>query len=254
MALSPSGRFSKNDYFRQAEEIAAVLSAQVHAPKRRILEVGCGRGFNLHYLAQAFPQDTFIGVDVSDRNLFAAKKQLQGLSNVSFAADDFHELASIEPNSIDVLFAVESLCHASNWDKAFKAMSRVVVPGGLLIVFDGFRDNSTDYSEELRSTLRYAEQAMAVQSFKSVEYVVSVAKVNGFRVENAEDRSGEVMPNLIRLSDLAKGFFKIGPLSKMVMALVPHGLVANAIAGLLMAVTVKCGAHRYMKLSLRKST
>jgi len=254
MALSPSGRFSKNDYFRQAEEIAAVLSTQVHKSKMRVLEVGCGRGFNLHYLAQAFPQVAFMGVDVSDRNLVAAKKQLQWLPNVTFAADDFHELAAIETASIDVVFAVESLCHASNLDNAFKAMSRVILPGGLLIVFDGFRGDSSDTSEELRSTLRYAEQAMAVPSFTSVGDFVSVAEANGFCLESAVDRSGEIMPNLIRLSDLAKGFFKIGPLSKVVMALVPHGLVSNAIAGLLMAVTVKCGAHRYMKLSLRKNT
>lgn len=252
MALSPSGRFSSNDYFRQAEEIGAAINNQAHGSKMRVLEVGCGRGFNLQYLAQAFPQVAFVGVDVSERNLQTAKKQLQGLSNVSLSTDDFHELASIGTDSIDIIFAVESLCHANDLCKVFKAMSRVIVPGGQLIVFDGFRGNSTVYSKDLISSLRYAEQAMAVPSFKNVEDFASEAKMNGFCLENSMDRSSEAMPNLIRLSDFAKGFFKIGPLSKVIMALVPHGLVANAIAGLLMAVTVQCGAHRYMKLSLRK--
>jgi hypothetical protein len=60
------------------------------------------------------------------------------------------------------------------------------------------------------------------------------------------------MPNLIRLSDLAKAFFKIGPLSRAILAVLPRGMVANAIAGLLLAISVQSGVHRYLKLSLRK--
>lgn len=252
LALSPSGKFSKNDYFLQAEEIAVVLSAQGRKPKLRVVEIGCGRAFNLQYLAERFPQDSFIGVDVSERNLRAAKKQLNGLSNINLIAEDFHKLSSIETASVDMLFAVESLCHASNIDEALDAILRVLVPGGRLIVFDGFRNVATVYPEQLRTALRYSEQAMAVPSFKSLEDFVSAAKSRGFCLEYTEDRSDEVMPNLIRLSDFAKGFFKVGPLAKVVMAVVPHGLVANSIAGLLLAVTVKSGAHRYMKLALRR--
>lgn len=252
MALSPSGKFSKNDYFRQAEEIAVILSTEGRKPKLRVVEIGCGRAFNLRYLAERFPQDSFIGLDVSERNLRAANKRLNGLSNINLIAEDFHKLSGIETASVDVLFAVESLCHANNIGEALESIMRVLVPGGRFIVFDGFRNVTTVYPEQLRTAIRYTEQAMAVPSFKSLEDFVSAAKSRGFCLEYTEDRSDEVMPNLIRLSDLAKGFFKIGPLSKVVMTMVPHGLVANAIAGLLLAVTVKSGAHRYMKLALRR--
>lgn len=60
------------------------------------------------------------------------------------------------------------------------------------------------------------------------------------------------MPNLIRLSDLAKAFFKLEILSKLIMKVMPRGLVTNAIAGLLMAITVQEGVHQYLKLTLSK--
>ena len=69
MALSPAGKFSKNDYFRQAEEVADALGGLSSEGKLTTLEVGCGRGFNTRYLAEAFDQVDFLGVDISEKNL-----------------------------------------------------------------------------------------------------------------------------------------------------------------------------------------
>lgn len=252
MALSPSGHFYKNDYFRQAEEVGDLLSKGV-SHEARILEVGCGRGFNLHYLAETFPRYKFVGVDLSDRNLVAARKDLDDLCNVSLVANDFHSLDSIATDSVSLAFAVESLCHAVDLPLAFRAISRVLKRGGRLVVFDAFRDASKELSADTLLAASYAEHAMAVPSFKRVTEFVAAAEAAGFRLEYVQDRSGHIMPNLIRLSDFAKGFFKIGPLSHVLMMLLPRALVENAIAGLLMAVTVKTGAHRYFKVCLRKA-
>ncbi len=254
MALSPSGTFSKNDYFRQAEEVAVAIADVDSNTGVRILEIGCGRGFNLQYLAQSFSQHSFVGIDVSNKNLMTAEKQLKYVNNICLHKDDFHFLNKIEDSTIDVAFAVESFCHASDLRLALSSVSRVLKPGGRLIVFDGFRSEPDAYKENLLTALKYAEQAMAVPRFFSVDEFVSKSKEAGLVCENVQDRSAEIMPNLIRLSDLAKGFFKIDLLSRVIMALTPRGLVTNAIAGLLMAVTVQSGAHRYVKLSLQKES
>jgi arsenite methyltransferase len=246
MALSPSGLFSKNDYFRQAEEIASYL---VDVPERRVIvEIGCGKAFNIRYLAERFPKLTFKGLDISERNLIAAKRQLEGLSNTSLALDDFHSLSSTESGSVDLLFAVESLCHAQDLDSALQSVARVLKPNSKFVVFDGYRADSFDASEQIRTAVGYAERAMAVPRFRALSEFISSAQKQGLILEKSDDRSEQIMPNLVRLSDLAKAFFKIGPLSRLLLATLPRGLVANSIAGLLMAVTVKSGAHRYMRL------
>jgi ubiquinone/menaquinone biosynthesis C-methylase UbiE len=252
MALSRGERVTKNDYFGQAEEIGTLINSMAKSPGLRILEVGCGRAFNIHYLAVRFPEHAFIGVDIAERNLDAARKQLLGLSNTTLTRDDFHRLSSIDTGSVDIVFAVESLCHAVSLEQALKSVSRVLKQGGQLVVFDGFRSNSTQESAQLHCAVKYAEQAMAVSRFRTPAVFISSAVSQGLALQLSQDRSEEIMPNLIRLSDFAKAFFKIGPLAKIIMALLPRGLVANAIAGLLMAVTVKSGAHRYMKLVFKK--
>lgn len=252
MALSSDGEFKKSDYFRQADEVGEILERIESANTKSVVEVGCGRGFNIRYLAQRFPDANFVGVDISDRNIRAAEKDLRGLANVSICRDDFQSLSEIPDGSVDVVFAVETLCHATDMEKALEAITRKLKINGKLIVFDGFRNDVDETIEDVRKAVTYAEKAMAVPRFWNAPEFIRLGNNAGLVVEDFDDRSAEIMPNLVRLSDLAKGFFKIGPVSRMLMSIIPRGLVANSVAGLLMAVTVQTGAHRYIRISFRK--
>lgn len=251
MALSEGGEFSKNDYFRQAEEVEQVL-LQSTSKVVRVLEVGCGRGFNIAYLASRFPHIEFVGVDINQDNIRSAHRMLAALSNASVHVGDFHKLGQFEDSFFDLILAVETLCHSNEMDKALASVGRVLSAGGKLIVYDGFRNADAAKTDLVERALSYTERAMAVPEFRTVDNFVSDARGARLVLDQQENRSSEIMPNLIRLSDLAKAFFKIKPVSKIVLTTLPRGLVTNAVAGLLMAVTVQMGAHQYFKLVFRK--
>jgi arsenite methyltransferase len=252
MALSRDGAFSKNDYFRQVEEVSELVADCASHKVRSVLEIGCGRGFNIYFLAQKFKDKSFVGVDISERNLRSARTQISDLRNVSLYLSDFHSLLDVEDRSTDIVFAVESLCHAMDMEQALKAIARVLVKGGKFVVFDGFRRNFVEHPEIVQKAVIYSEKAMAVPMFREVDGIVVAAEKFGLCCVQMEDRSNEIMPNLMRLSDLAKMFFKIDPLSHVIKTILPRGLVLNSVAGLLMAVTVQKGAHRYYKITFLK--
>jgi arsenite methyltransferase len=252
MAMSKTETFSKNDYFRQAEEVGELLASSHTTKELQVVEVGCGRGYNICYLAEEFKDIKFVGIDYSSRNINSAKTKLLGLSNARAEKGDFHSLDSLKDSSSRLVFAVETLCHATNLDQALSAIARILAEGGHFVVFDGFRNPSKMTSNEIVKAVYYTEKAMAVPSFKELKDFQAVAAKHGLFCEKVEDRSSEIMPNLIRLSDLAKAFFKITLISKLILSVVPRGLVANSIAGLLMAITVESGAHQYLKLTFRK--
>jgi SAM-dependent methyltransferase len=252
MALSKGNQFSRNDYFTQAEEIQLTVDEiKSDDVNNSVLEIGCGAAFNIRYLAEHNPEVHFIGVDISDRNLKQARQVTNGMINVCLRIDDFHSLRSIDDDSCCVVFAVETICHAIQLEAVMRNLFRVTKNGGKVIIFDGFR-SGTSISDDLDKAVRFAEKSMSVPRFFTEEEFTFAANKAGFTVDFVEDRSKEIVPNLVRLSDLAKAFFKVPALSRLIIRLLPDGLAANAVAGLLMAVTVTEGAHRYMKIVLKK--
>lgn len=246
MAISRNGKFSKSDYFRQAEE-AAMLAKQ-HSASGVLLELGCGRGFNIGYLGPQLPKWTCVGVDFTERHITDAKERYAGLENVRFDADDFHELSKIDDGSCDFVLGVESVCHALDLDKVAAAVARKIKPGGTLMIFDGFRSSEESGDADLERASALVEAAMSVPKSPDVPAFRKCFENVGFQLSEDEDLSEAVMPNLVRLSDFAKGFFKFPAITKTLLRVFPRGLLRNAVAGILLPITVGSGLHSYRRL------
>lgn len=251
MALSDNGKVSKNDYFGQARR-AEDLIIQNGWENGTILEVGCGAGFNVCYLSSRFPNARFVGIDISERNVSAAKELCKRRQNCEVLLADFHELSQFEDEHFDLVFAVETICHALDLGKVLLEMNRILKPNGIFLVFDGYRNGFENLDEQLKKAVEYTERAMAVPRFLAHDEFLEAAEKVHFHHESSENLSEQIMPNLVRLSDRAKAFFRLKPLAKLMKAALPAGLVTNAIAGLLMSVTVTVDAHRYHKTIFKK--
>lgn len=251
MAISKDGTFNKNDYFRQGEAIIDV--AQEYGERGAILEAGCGRGFNLAFIAAELPEWQCTGVDITPAHIGWAREHFVE-PNLHFREGDFNDLAEMSVGKQQIVFCVESICHAQNLRLVLKAFEDILAPDGRVIIFDGFRSDSTLPTGEWQEAALLVEAAMAVARFPDLEEFRAVANESGLIVESEVDLSQAIMPNLIRLSDFAKSFFKIPPLTKLMVRVLPNGLVCNAVAGLLMPLTVSKRIHRYFKLVLRKKS
>ncbi|MEJ7743265.1 MAG: class I SAM-dependent methyltransferase [Nocardioidaceae bacterium] len=63
MALNPDGHFNRDGYRGQVRLIEARL---VNSSAQNALELGCGKGFNIVYLARRFESMNFAGVDLTE--------------------------------------------------------------------------------------------------------------------------------------------------------------------------------------------
>jgi arsenite methyltransferase len=223
------------------------LSAQT------ILELGCGKGFNLAHLARLNPNARLVGVDLTPSHISIASRKYSGLRNLRFMLGDFQELPFSEAE-FDLLFEVEALCHAQDAALAFREAYRILRPGGRFVLFDGFRALDLSlYSEDIQVAIRLVELTMAVEQFPSLDDWLSIARSAGFNVLSTDDLSDAIMPNLEKFQFLARGFYKFPKLSKQLMRLLPPALVKNSVAGLLLPFTVSAGAQRYHSIVLEKA-
>lgn len=114
------------------EKICQVLKPQ---PNHSILDVGCGMGGSAIYLAKIF-QSQVTGISLSQKQLAIAKDatKLQNLSTLSYRIEDAHTLKSIDSESFDIVWSLESCEQFYNKDLFIEQAFRVLKPGGRLML------------------------------------------------------------------------------------------------------------------------
>ncbi len=249
MALNPGGKFDEDGYLGQVKLAQGQLD-DLRATS--VLELGSGAGFNSIHLAAANPGAVFRGIDLTPTHVRAASKQAEHRPNLKFDLGSFEELPYAD-NAFDLVFVVESICHASNMTRALSESHRGLRPSGRLLVIDGFRRPGFDsLPDDLRVAARLSEVSMAVANPYSIDAWLSLAAQCNFAVVKVDDLTAAIQPNLLRLQHLAKGFFKFPVLTRLLLSALPKPLTRNSIAGLLMPLTTTCGAQGYWSVVLER--
>ena len=105
----------------------------------RVLDVGCGRGRILLRLAQLFPRSTFVGLDLSEAAIAAARTDAarQGLANVAFGAadlSDFDETAT--PDAFDLVTTFDAIHDQARPLHVLRGIRRTLRRGGTYLMQD----------------------------------------------------------------------------------------------------------------------
>src|SRR5262245_3053502 len=75
-------------------------------PRARVLEIGCGLGANLIPMADGLPEGTFLGIDLSERQVAEGRATIEavGLTNVELRPMDIRD-AGAELGTFDYIIA-----------------------------------------------------------------------------------------------------------------------------------------------------
>ncbi|TXT58120.1 MAG: hypothetical protein BAJALOKI1v1_1750008 [Promethearchaeota archaeon] len=137
-----------------------------YEPTGTIVDLGCGSGNLIVQLAKNFPDQSIIGVDISQEMLNAAKKRVE--REVPSRGIEFKKGSSqslpFPDNSVDFLISSLSLHHWLDPLEALNEIFRVLQKGGSLIIFD-FRRNSRNFFYNL---LSFATKIVVPKALKRI--------------------------------------------------------------------------------------
>ena len=124
------------------EEVHRWLPARNHAPFR-MLDVGCGTGSLLAIMETCPQAELLVGLDFSDQMIRRAAEKFASADRAGclHAVRADSERLPFADASFDVLTCCNSFHHYPHQQQALREFRRVLRPGGLLVLIDGFRDN-----------------------------------------------------------------------------------------------------------------
>jgi SAM-dependent methyltransferase len=120
--------FARFSQYWWSNRFYALLARRYGPPSGRVLEVGCGLGHVLGWLAGRY---TVYGSDVNTWALEQARRNVPQGHFVQLSAED---LSAFPVAAFQIVISKHVLEHLPHPEKAIAEMSRVLVPGGLLLV------------------------------------------------------------------------------------------------------------------------
>lgn len=117
-----------------APELTARLETGI-----RVLDVGCGRGRALNLMAEAFPNSTFVGYDLSEDAIGFARTEAAraGLANLTFEARDLSRFdEEAEPAGYDFITTFDAVHDQAAPLSVLKGIRRSLADGGVYLAQD----------------------------------------------------------------------------------------------------------------------
>jgi ubiquinone/menaquinone biosynthesis C-methylase UbiE len=102
---------------------------------KRVVEVSCGRGGGAAHVATSFQPASYLGIDISEKNLALAASRFPGVMNLRFQLGNAEALP-LGDASVDVVLNVEASHLYDNPAAFIGEVHRVLVPGGRFLHVD----------------------------------------------------------------------------------------------------------------------
>ncbi len=235
--ISMNGCFTDEDVYQQPDSVSEFIKDGDF-----VLELGCGQGANILYLAHCHPAATFVGFDLHPR------KKIDIPQNVTIYEQDYSTLSQIADHSVDVVYAIETLVHCSDKEKVLKEVYRVMKPGAVMIDYDyALTAPYHCFDDHVQMAIALVSKGGAAAMIESLEEQNIHYANSGLEIEKTVDFTENVLPDLKHLERKAAKILKHPLLTKVMFGALPTQFVTNIILGYLGYDTGKAGVITYQK-------
>ena len=239
---SKNGCMTDEDSYFQPDRVSDYIKSN-----NTVLELGLGQGANLLYLAHSHPDVRFIGVDLIPREDMEIPK------NVTIYKQDYSSIPQIPDNSVDVVYAFETIVHNTDKEKIFREVCRVLKPGGIFMVYDYAINQSLEsYDPKTQMAISLISKGGAAALIESLDEWNTHFTNSGLTLESATDYAFEIRPDLKRLERKAAKIMKRPILAKIIFALFHEQFVTNIILGYLGYDANVAGVGSYVEWVVKK--
>ena len=210
----------------------------------KVLDAGCGVGGSAIWLAKNYGCNV-TGITISEDQIeearrLAEKEQVQ--DKVNFKFDDFTD-TDFEDEKFDVVWGIESICHAEEKLDFIKEAYRLLKHGGKLVVADGFLAKEPENNREEKIVEDFYE-GFALPGLERFEKFKEKLFEAGFKNVESHDKTEQIMPTSKRMYNMARVAYPISIVTEKLRLTSPI-LTKHSLTGLRQYSAFKDGLLKY---------
>ena len=168
-----------------------------------IIDAGCGLGHSTLWLAEHYNAHvtgiTIVPKQVETMQKFIIKNRIK---NVDFLEANYFNMP-FEDNSVDVVWAIEAVCHAKDKSQFYKEAYRVLKPGGKLLMGENLR-TARPLEKAKEELLKEIFHSWAIPDLDTFEEHRSHALGSGFSSFESKDVTANMMVSYRNLEEMCK--------------------------------------------------
>jgi cyclopropane fatty-acyl-phospholipid synthase-like methyltransferase len=198
---------------------------------QRVLDAGCGVGGSSFWLAQQRSAEvvgiTPVGSQVAQAWRFAAQRKLTG--HIHFEQADYTN--TFFPNaSFDVVWSLESLCHAQDKAAFYREAARLLRPGGRLVIAEYMR-TARPFGTSGERLLHKWLDGWAIPDLDTPDEHLRSLSASGFADIQIDDVTAHTRPSLQRLHRITCWSYPLAVVGRAVglRSFVQHGNVLGSL-------------------------
>lgn len=241
--ISKNGCFTDEDIYHQPDSISEFIK-----DGDTVIELGCGQGANLIYLGHCHPKSKFLGFDLQPR------QKIDIPENVTIYEQDYSSLSQIPDQSVDVVYAIETLVYCTDKENVLREVWRVMKSGAVMIVYDyASKERFETYDSHIQQAIALISKGGAAAMIESPEEWNDHFTNCGFEIVRFTDYAENLLPDLKNLERHANRAMTHPWLARLEFALLPDQFVSNIILGYLGYDACKSGIGSYPEWVLKKA-
>ncbi len=188
------------------ELILQVINASPKKAHLNIIDLGCGVGSSLFYLAQKLPlTNTFYGVSISATQINIAKNEVNKHypkedKQFHFLEADFTKLPTTLPK-FDLAFSIEAFAHAPIAKDYFQQVAKSLKKGGKLVLIDDFINDEIDFNQlnlKAKKAITDFKYGWMVESLLTHKELSKIAATFDLKIIEEEDLTPYMHNNTLK--------------------------------------------------------
>lgn len=183
------------------QEIIDLAQIKKH---HKALDAGCGVGGTAIYIAQK-TEAQVTGITIVPKQIKLATKYAKekGVSQLTeFLLKDYTD-TKFPNNSFDLIYGIESICHAKSKSAFLKEAYRILKPGGMIIIADGYSSRSPKNEKE-RKIIEDFNKAFALHELITPNQMTNALTQSKFINIKTFDKTESVKPTINHFYQLGK--------------------------------------------------